>query len=73
MKVICSVKNKERFTFDKSYNVLADYRKRVSLQHVQDNGFVVINDLGECDMLLPHEIRIVEDYNSCYVFEYKGY
>lgn len=73
MKVICKVKEKERFTLNNSYTVLADFRKRDSKQHIQDNGLVVINDRGEIDMLLPGEVMIVEDDTPCYVFEYKGH
>ena len=58
------------FTFGADYTVLADYRQRHSGQHVRDNGFVVIDDRGQSNMLFPEEVQIIEDGEDCYVFEY---
>lgn len=58
------------FTFQKEYKVLADYRKRQSMQQISDNGFVVIDDNGVEKMLFQNEVEIIEDGESCFVFNY---
>ena len=58
------------FTFQKEYKVLADYRKRQSMQQISDNGFVVIDNRGCENMLFSHEVEIIEDGEECYTFSY---
>ena len=58
------------FTFGKEYKVLADYRERKSGQIIADNGFVVIDDLGQTNMVFPDQVEIIEDRESCYMFRY---
>jgi hypothetical protein len=64
--------NGKHFTYGKSYNVLADYRKRDSRQHERDNGLVVLDDFGQVNMLFADEITITDtDTTNVYVFDYK--
>jgi len=58
------------FTFGKEYKVLADYRQRQSGQKVRDNGFVVIDNRGHENMLFSNEVKIIEDGEKCFTFEY---
>jgi hypothetical protein len=58
------------FTFDKEYKVLADYRQRQSGQKIADNGFVVIDNQGQKNMLFQNEVEIIEDNEKCYTFSY---
>lgn len=62
----------KKFTYGKEYNVLADYRQRNSKQVNRDNGFVIIDDTGESNMLLSNEILITDtDIKNVYVFSNK--
>jgi len=63
-------KKRERFTLGKEYKVLADYRNRQSGQKIPDNGFVVIDDKGQNNMVFSNEVQIIEDNEACYTFEY---
>lgn len=58
------------FTFGTEYHVLADYRQRQSGQKVADNGFVVVDNRGNANMLLPDQVAIIEDGEECYTFSY---
>lgn len=58
------------FTFGAEYKVLADYRKRQSGQLIADNGFVVIDDKGQTNMLFCDQVKIIEDNEKCFVFSY---
>lgn len=57
------------FTFGNEYKVLADYRKRQSGQVIRDNGFVVVDNTGQEQMVFPDEFKIIDDGNACYTFE----
>lgn len=78
MKVLYNVRLKrseydagKKFTYGKEYNVLADYRCRDSKQEIQDNGYVVIDDVGEKNMLFSNEVLITDtDISDVYVFSY---
>lgn len=48
----------ERYTYQKEYDVLADYRNRHSRQIVADNGLVIVNDAGENDMVFLDNFKI---------------
>jgi len=61
----------KKFTFGNEYKVIADYRKRQSGQQVRDNGFVVIDDTGNENMLFSDEVEIIEDGEECFTFDYK--
>ena len=61
----------KNFTFNKEYKVIADYRQRQSGQQIQDNGFVVIDDKGQTNMLFQNEVEIIADDEKCYTFNYK--
>lgn len=41
----------ERFTLNREYNVIADYRNRQSGQVVPDNGLVIKTDKNEEEMI----------------------
>lgn len=58
------------FTFGKEYKVLADYRQRQSGQKIADNGFVVIDNRGNENMLFSNEVKIIEDGEECFTFKY---
>ncbi len=78
MKVLYNVKLKrseydagKKFTYGKEYNVLADYRQRYSKQVNRDDGFVVMDDTGESNMLFSNEVLITDpDITNVYVFSY---
>lgn len=60
-----------KFTFGKTYDVIADYTKRTSGQSIRDNGYVVKNDLGEDNMLFANQITIVDNKkDNTYIFDY---
>jgi hypothetical protein len=60
------------FTFGKEYKVLADYRNRQQYQGwCRDNGFVVIDNRGDQNMIFANEVKIIEDGKDCYTFSYK--
>ena len=61
----------KNFTFNKEYKVIADYRQRQSGQQIQDDGFVVIDDKGQTNMLFKNEVEIIADDEKCYTFNYK--
>lgn len=61
----------KNFTFGTEYNVIADYRQRQSGQQIRDNGFVVIDNLGQQNMLFSNEVGIIEDGEKCFTFIYK--
>ena len=69
--IIAGYVQNKKFTFGKEYKVIADYRQRQSCQRIKDNGFVVIDDLGQQNMLFPNEVEIVEDEEKCFTFSYK--
>lgn len=58
------------FTCGEEYKVLADYRGRKSGQHIADNGFVVIDNQGNPNMVYPDQVEIIEDKEPCYTFSY---
>ena len=58
------------FTFGVEYKVIADYRKRQSGQTIRDNGFVVIDNQGQENMLFSNEVEIIEDGEKCFTFSY---
>ena len=60
------------FTFGAEYKVIADYRQRQSCQQIRDNGFVVIDNKGQQNMLFPNEVEIIEDGEKCYTFSYSN-
>lgn len=60
----------KNFTFNKEYQVIADYRKRQSEQIFRDNGFVVKDNRGQDNMLFSDEVVIIEDDKPCFVFDY---
>ena len=60
------------FTFGNEYKVLADYRNRQSGQKIADNGFVVIDNQGNENMLFLNEVKIIEDGKKCFTFNYKN-
>ena len=62
----------KRFTLGKEYKVIADYRKRQSGQTVRDDGFVVIDDKGQENMLFSNEVVIIEDGEECFTFSYNN-
>ena len=75
MKVVYNVKPKrgeydeERvFTYGKEYQIIADYRKRMS---GDDGGLVIEDNRGGINMLLPKDVIIIQDDKPCYTFEYK--
>ena len=75
MKVVYNVKPKrgeydeERFfTYGKEYQVIADYRKRMN---GDNSGFVIEDNTGCVNMLLPKDVIIIQDDKPCYTFEYK--
>ena len=77
MKVMYNVKPNKReyeqdkyFTYGKEYEVTADYRNRKSGQVVPDNGFIVIDNTGQSNMLFENEVVIIEDGEPCFIFEY---
>lgn len=58
------------FTYGKTYDVIADYRKRQSGQKIADNGFVVIDNTGQHNMLFTNQVTIInEDKENTYIFE----
>lgn len=57
----------EIFTYKKEYQVIADYRKRTS-----EDGFVVNDNTGQANMLLPKDVIIIQDDKPCYTFENKN-
>jgi len=76
MKVVYNVKSSrgvyeidKYFTYGKEYIVKADYRKRNSGQRIQDNGLVIIDNMGQDNMLFMHQIKIT-DNNKENVFVY---
>jgi hypothetical protein len=77
MKVKYSIKNlsyydqNKIFTFGVEYKVIADYRQRQSKQIIKDNGFVVIDNQGQINMLFSNEVEIIEDGEKCFTFSYK--
>ena len=61
------------FTYGKIYDVIADYRKRQSAQVVRDNGFVIIDNLGQNNMLFENEIVIIDNnIDNTFIFDYKN-
>ena len=58
------------FTFGNEYKVLADYRNRQSGQKIADNGFVVIDNQGNENMLFLNEVKIIEDGKNSFTFSY---
>lgn len=56
------------FTYGTEYKVLADYRNRKSGQVIPDNGFVVVDNTGQEQMVFPDEFEIIDDGNTCYTF-----
>ena len=61
------------FTYGKIYNVIADYRKRDSKQTNRDNGFIVIDNLGQNNMLFENEIVIVDNnIDNTFIFNYNN-
>jgi len=62
----------EKFTFNKEYNVLADYRNRKSGQVVSDNGFVILADNHGIEMVfLSDGFQISNtEKEETYIFEY---
>ena len=65
-----SYDQEKHFTFNKEYKVIADYRQRQSGQQIRDNGFVVIDDKGQTNMLFQNEVEVIEDGEKCYTFNY---
>ncbi len=62
--------NSIHFTKNKIYNVSADYRQRNSKQVIQDNGFVVVDNLGQQNMILPDDCIITDnDASGVYIFK----
>lgn len=59
--------DKLNFTYDKHYEVLADYRNRVSGQNVPDNGFVIKNDEDENVMVFMNNF-VITDNNTANTF-----
>lgn len=59
------------FTLGTEYKVIADYRQRRSGQQVRDNGFVVVDNSGQQNMLFSDEIELIEDGEECYTFSCK--
>jgi hypothetical protein len=60
----------KKFTFGIEYKVIADYRKRQSRQTIRDNGFVVIDNQGNENMLFLNQVEIIEDGEKCFIFSY---
>ncbi len=56
------------FTYGKEYQVIADYRNRKSGQVIRDNGFVVVDNTGQEQMVFPDEFEMIDDGNTCYTF-----
>jgi len=77
MKVMYNIKSSRGkydvdkfFTYGKEYNVIADYRKRQSGQ-IQNSGFVVVDNMGQSNMLFPYQVKITDDNKEgVYIFEY---
>ena len=61
----------KNFTFGTEYKVLADYRQRRSGQQAADNGFVVVDNQGCENMLFSNQVKIIEDGEKCFIFNYK--
>lgn len=49
------------FTQNKKYEVLADYRNRISRQFIDDNGLVITDDLGTQRMIFLNDGFIISD------------
>jgi hypothetical protein len=62
----------EKFTLNKEYNVLADYRNRQSGQVVPDNGLVILADNNQQEMVFLSDGFEVSntDKEETYIFEY---
>ena len=60
------------FTFNKEYEVIADYRKRQSGQKIPDNGFVIIDDFGLTQMVFNDNFIITDkEIEQTYIFNYQ--
>jgi len=78
MKIMYNVKStrgqyesEKYFTYGKVYNVLADYRKRNSRQRFRDNGFVIIDNTGQHNMLFMDQVTVTDNnIENTFVFEY---
>ena len=64
--------DREFFTLEKEYEVLADYRHRTSKQEIPDNGFVVVDDLGEQRMVFINDGFMLSEseVEKTFVFSY---
>lgn len=61
----------KKFTHDKEYEVLADYRQRHSCQSVKDNGFVIQDDTHQNAMVFLDEFTITcNEKGNTYIFSY---
>lgn len=58
------------FTTGNEYVVLADYRQRRSGQKIRDNGFVVLDNMGNTNMVFENEVQIIDnDTTNVYTYE----
>jgi hypothetical protein len=49
------------FSYGKIYDVIADYTKRKSGQCIPDNGYVVLDNTGQNNMLFANQITMIDD------------
>lgn len=60
------------FTFNKEYEVIADYRKRQSGQKIADNGYVIKDDSGRTQMVFDGNFIITDNrIGNTFIFNYK--
>ena len=64
------MENHKCFTTGKIYEVLADYRKRTSGQKINDSGFVIVDDLGQKQMLFEKDVLIIDtNKENTFIYE----
>ena len=61
----------KKFTCNKDYEVIADYRKRQSRQAIDDNGFVIKDDSDNIQMVFQDDFIIIDKgIENTFVFDY---
>lgn len=59
-----------KFTENKEYKVLADYRERCSGQKIPDAGLVIINDKNEKVMVFLYDFKITcNEKGDTYIYK----
>lgn len=60
-----------KFTLEKEYEVIADYRNRQSGQTIRDNGFVIHDDCGVIQMVFNDQFQITDaEIRNTFIFTY---